>query len=110
MNLYFRGLTIEEALHIIEGEDVDVEDIFIEPPDTALFSDKDSAGEDEGGLTDNLTGWQISAQAELFVSRNASCDHEHLLDDSNNLNNESPPVKKNLRKDCGIQGLGPRMT
>jgi len=41
--------------------------IFIEPPDPAVQSDRDSADEDEGGLANNLSGRQLRAQCEIVV-------------------------------------------
>ena len=44
-----RGLTLEEALQIAYGDDLDVDKIYIEPPESGVLSDEDSANEEEGG-------------------------------------------------------------
>lgn len=50
------------------SDDIDVTDIFIEPPDCGILSDEDSGEEDGGGLIDNLPGSQLRAGAELKFS------------------------------------------
>ena len=52
-------------LAILEQEDDDVAEIFIEPPEAAINSDADSADEDAGGLIDNLSGPQLRSHAEV---------------------------------------------
>uniref|UniRef100_A0A6P7H5R1 Uncharacterized protein LOC114347369 n=1 Tax=Diabrotica virgifera virgifera TaxID=50390 RepID=A0A6P7H5R1_DIAVI len=65
---YFRrGFTLEEALQMAYADDLDVEGIYIEPPDTNELIDKDSADEDNGGMVDNLPASQLRAPAELQV-------------------------------------------
>ncbi|KAF2889695.1 hypothetical protein ILUMI_16478 [Ignelater luminosus] len=58
-----------EALDLIESnETFDVKEIYIEPPEVNVNSDEDSADEDEAGLTDNLSGRQLTAGAEVVAS------------------------------------------
>lgn len=64
---YRRGFTLEEALEIAYSEDLDVANIYIEPPDTSQLTDEDSAEEDEGGLLDNLSSNQLRAPAEMEI-------------------------------------------
>ena len=54
-----------DALAEDESNLLDVDVIFISPPDVNIGSDEDSANEDEGGLVDNLTGRQLLANAEI---------------------------------------------
>ncbi|GBP22951.1 hypothetical protein EVAR_95351_1 [Eumeta japonica] len=44
-----------------EDDDVEPQQVFIEPPDLAVLSDEDSADEDQGGFINNLTGRQLGA-------------------------------------------------
>ena len=62
------GLTMNEILNVLEDEDDNLYDIFIEPPDVADQTDEDSAEEDEGDYVlhaHHLTGNQLRAPAEL---------------------------------------------
>lgn len=71
---YFRGLTLQEALEMAydESEEMgNVRDIFIEPPESHILTDEDSADEDTGGLIDNLSSRQLSAPAEIVLSDNS---------------------------------------
>ncbi len=54
---------MQEALDIAYAEDI--EEIFMEPPDTGVLTDEDSGEEDGGGLIDNLPASQLRAQAEI---------------------------------------------
>lgn len=47
---------------------LDVEQIYIEPPDTSELTDEDSGEEDGGGIVDNLSGSQLRAPAEIQVA------------------------------------------
>lgn len=60
---------MEEALEIAYG-DVNVDEIYIEPPDSGALTDEDSGDEDGGGLIDNLPGSQLRAQAEIKLVNN----------------------------------------
>lgn len=72
----FRGLTLQEAIDIVEADDnIQVEKIFIEPPEAIVNSDEDSANEDEGGLVDNLSGRQLRSQAEIILSNQDRIDN-----------------------------------
>ena len=56
---------VVDALAEDESNLLDVDGIFISPPDVNMDSDEDSANEDEGRLVDNLTGRQLLANAEI---------------------------------------------
>ncbi|XP_044766308.1 piggyBac transposable element-derived protein 3-like [Coccinella septempunctata] len=72
-----RGLTLEEALHMAYDDDIDVREIFIEPPDSNILTDEDSGEEDSGGMLDNLSGRQLSQKAEVILNQPvASCSPE----------------------------------
>lgn len=61
------GLTLEEALQIAYNDDLDVDQIYIEPPNEGAMTDEDSGEEDEGGLVDNLSRNQLNAPAQLVL-------------------------------------------
>lgn len=54
----------------IAYDDGNVEEIFIEPPESCELTDEDSADEDEGGLVENLTSRQLSATSEVVLTNN----------------------------------------
>lgn len=57
------GLTVEDALNILDDfDDLDTENIYIVPPDPNEITDENSGNED-GGLVDNLCGRQLQASA-----------------------------------------------
>ncbi|KAG5877226.1 hypothetical protein JTB14_009567, partial [Gonioctena quinquepunctata] len=61
------GITLHEALDIdyASNYDTEVAEVFIEPPESHVLTDVDSADEDEGGLADNLSSRHFTAGAEL---------------------------------------------
>lgn len=59
-----------EALQMVYADDVDVTDVYIEPPDAGELTDEDSGQEDEGGLADNLNRNQLNSNAEVYVRTN----------------------------------------
>ncbi|KAL3265494.1 hypothetical protein HHI36_009698 [Cryptolaemus montrouzieri] len=50
----------------------DVDSIFIEPPEADVLTDEDSGDEDTGGMTDNLSGRQLRARAEVKFPNHVS--------------------------------------
>ncbi|KAK5650416.1 hypothetical protein RI129_001445 [Pyrocoelia pectoralis] len=51
---------------MIEDDDLDPDEIFIEPPATEnVLTDEDSGDEDEGGLLDNLSRRQLTVLAKV---------------------------------------------
>ncbi|XP_068231970.1 piggyBac transposable element-derived protein 3-like [Palaemon carinicauda] len=58
-----RSLTIHDILAILEEDDNHAK-VYIEPTDTGLLTDEDSADEDDSGLIDNLSGRQLTGNAE----------------------------------------------
>ncbi|GBN80074.1 hypothetical protein AVEN_166147-1 [Araneus ventricosus] len=76
----FKKLTLEEALLLFDklNSDLDLEDIYIEPPDVVVVSDEDSAEEDEGGLTDNIYGRQLRVNAEISRKKTRRKDYSDL--------------------------------
>lgn len=64
---------MQEAIELLVSPDEDMPnniEIFIAPPDPSTLTDEDSAGEDEGGLVDNLSGRQLMASAEIKLPNN----------------------------------------
>lgn len=68
----YRDLTLQEALDIAYASDneAEVTDLYIEPPESEVLTDGDSADEDEGGLVDNLSKRQLEAGVEVCFSNN----------------------------------------
>ncbi|KAG5884925.1 hypothetical protein JTB14_001883 [Gonioctena quinquepunctata] len=62
-----RGFTLEDALNMVYEDDIDVREIFIEPPDSNVLTDEDSGEEDEGGTIDKLNRQQLSAHVEVRI-------------------------------------------
>ncbi|KAJ8938653.1 hypothetical protein NQ314_011392 [Rhamnusium bicolor] len=80
MRFYFRGgLTLSEALDMVYSDENianQVDEIFIEPPETNVETDEDSADEDEGGMIHNLTGRQLRAPVEVkLIDNTRLCDN-----------------------------------
>ena len=60
-----------------DDQDFDSADIIIQPPDTVdPLTDEDSAGEDESGVIDNLSGRQLRAQASVKITRRGAVSSE----------------------------------
>ncbi|KAK9687500.1 hypothetical protein QE152_g36226 [Popillia japonica] len=72
------GVSLEEALNIVYENDIDIEEIYIEPPDSNVLTDEDSGEEDDGGLIDNLNRQQLLAKANVRL-RNRE---ENAIDNS----------------------------
>lgn len=73
------GLTLEEALQMAYSDDLDVRNIYIEPPDVNELTDEDSGEEDEGGLVDNLSRNQLKATAQLEIVQNESLEDDEPI-------------------------------
>ncbi|KAJ8954297.1 hypothetical protein NQ318_005880, partial [Aromia moschata] len=73
------GLTLSEALDMVYADENianQVDDIFIEPPETNVETDEDYADEDEGGMIHNLTGRQLRAPVEVkLIDNTRLCDN-----------------------------------
>ncbi|GBM01841.1 hypothetical protein AVEN_218962-1 [Araneus ventricosus] len=74
-------------------ENSDLVDIYIEPPDVAVVSDEDSAEEDEGGLTDNLSGRQLRVNVEISWKKNRRKDYSDLDSEDEGLANSATKQK-----------------
>ncbi|XP_039286653.1 piggyBac transposable element-derived protein 3 isoform X1 [Nilaparvata lugens] len=61
---------ILEELQRDEFQDIDVAELFVEPPEPNILSDEDSADEDEGGMIDNLSSRQLAALGEVVLTNN----------------------------------------
>lgn len=66
------GLTLEEAFQMAYEDDVDIDQIYIEPPDPGAVTDEDSGGEDEAGFVDNLSRNQLNSNVEIHMRRKDS--------------------------------------
>lgn len=72
-----RGFTLEESLNMVYDDDLNVREIFLEPPDSNVLTDEDSAEEDEGGMIDNLNRQQLSAHIEMKL-HNTKIENEQV--------------------------------
>jgi DNA excision repair protein ERCC-6 len=81
---------LEEVISLLEcDDDVELEEIYIEPPEVAVNSDVDSGNEDGGGTINNLSRNQLLSRAEIrFVGQDPiddaldfqnQFDEQHLL-------------------------------
>lgn len=72
LDVFFRPLNLADIIEELERceSEIDVADIFIEPPEVNILSDEDSADEDDGGTVDNLTSRQLAANVEVVFSNN----------------------------------------
>ena len=84
--------SLKDALAEDESNLLDVDGIFISPPDVNMDSDEDSASEDEGGLVDNLTGRQLLAYAKISLSDGQTISNEAKLRAAFSHQAPSPPV------------------
>ncbi|XP_046404683.1 piggyBac transposable element-derived protein 3-like [Ischnura elegans] len=80
-------MTLQEVLSALEDDQDDVLGIYIEPPESNVLSDKDSAEEDGGGFIDNLSGRQLRAGAEISSKEYAA------LQNFRNLNITAAEIK-----------------
>lgn len=72
---YFRrGFTLDEAIQMAYDDDIDMHEIYIEPPDANILTDEDSGEEDGGGFLDNLNGRQLLSKAELVLRSAVTVD------------------------------------
>ena len=62
-----------------ENEELEVDGIYIAPPQVNIDSDKDSADEDEGGLIDDLTRRQLRADAKIALRNGDRISNEDEL-------------------------------
>ncbi|KAG5864564.1 hypothetical protein JTB14_028222 [Gonioctena quinquepunctata] len=84
-NLYIffsRALTLEEGLQVAHADNLDVGDIYIEPPEPAELTDEDSADEDGGGLVDNLSANQLQAAAEISIYQQDNTDDNEIISEA----------------------------
>lgn len=65
---------------MVYEDDLDVREIFLEPPDSNVLTDEDSAEEDEGGMIDNLNRQQLSAHIEMKLhNTKIESDNEQVI-------------------------------
>ncbi|KAG5886393.1 hypothetical protein JTB14_025568 [Gonioctena quinquepunctata] len=87
-DINFVGITLQEALYIAYASDSDTEvaEVFIEPPESHVLTDEDSAAEDEEGLADNLSSRQLTDGVEIRFtnSRRVRGIADDLNSDSHN--------------------------
>ena len=74
---------MNEILAILEEEERNA-DVYIEPNDPGLLTDEDSADEDDSGLVDNLSGRQLTGNAEAVFT-----DGQRTTEDNDEANYSS---------------------
>lgn len=69
-NFFFNrtGFSLSEALDILYN-DIDADEIFIEPPEPCVQTDEDS-GDENNGEVDNLSARQLRSKAEIKLANN----------------------------------------
>nr|CAH7762079.1 unnamed protein product [Callosobruchus chinensis] len=93
-----RGFTLQEALELAKIDEA--EEIFIEPPDSNVLTDEDSAEEDNGGTLDNLSGNQLRSKVEIKLSNSERipsaerCEESRKSDPVSEGENRSFQAKK----------------
>ncbi|XP_050295156.1 piggyBac transposable element-derived protein 3-like [Anthonomus grandis grandis] len=74
-----KGFSLQDALEIAYSDNID--EIFIEPPDSDVLTDVDSGDKDGSGFIDNLSGRQLRGQAEVKLldnTRVGGCSSDDL--------------------------------
>ncbi|KAG5872585.1 hypothetical protein JTB14_035565 [Gonioctena quinquepunctata] len=92
------GLTLEEALQVAYADDLDVGDIYIEPPEPAELMDEGSADEDGGGLVDNLSANQLRAAAEISIYQQDNTDDNEIISEALEEPEEEPQPVNSVEK------------
>ena len=95
--IYRYRYNLHEVLNILEDEEFDTADIFLEPPEDNAHSDGDSGDEDIGGNINNLSGNQLRARASAIVRTihgkdaigNIDTNNDELQDSSSELESSS---------------------
>lgn len=67
------GLTLEEALAMAYAEDLDVGEIFIEPPDSNVLTDEEPEDEDDNDIN-RLSGRQLASRTEITLTNSERID------------------------------------
>lgn len=75
------GLTLEEALNIAYFSDVDIDSIYIEPPEATALTDEES-GDEKDCDVNHLSGGQLAAKAEVVLTNN---ERIGSFEETNNL-------------------------
>ncbi|KAJ8950829.1 hypothetical protein NQ318_012693 [Aromia moschata] len=103
-----RGFTLEEAIQMAYDDDIDVHEIYIEPPEANILTDEDSGEEDGGGLLDNLSGRQLLPKAELVLRSAVTADEaepeEILVRPANGSDPNDVFLRPGLEKITWIHG------
>ena len=88
-----------------ENEELEVDGIYIAPPQVNIDSDEDSADEDEGGLSDDLTGRQLRADAEIDLRNRNRISNEEKLRGAHQPPQYSIACQRRLdsRRSCDIR-------
>ncbi|KAI4465128.1 geranylgeranyl pyrophosphate synthase [Holotrichia oblita] len=89
-------------------DDIDVHEIYIEPPDANILTNEDSGEEDGGGLLDNVSGRQLLLNAELVFRSAVTVDEAEpediLVRPSNGSGRNNVFLRPGLEKITWIQG------
>ncbi|KAG5882911.1 hypothetical protein JTB14_023373 [Gonioctena quinquepunctata] len=94
----FSNLYILEGLQVAHADDLDVGDIYIEPPEPAELTDEDSADEDGGGLVDNLSANQLRAAAEISIYQQDNTDDNEIISEALEEPKEEPQPVNSVEK------------
>ncbi|KAG5897417.1 hypothetical protein JTB14_032109 [Gonioctena quinquepunctata] len=93
-----------EGLQVAHADDLDVGDIYIEPPEPAELTNEDSADEDGGGLVDNLSANQLRAAAEISIYQQDNTDDNEIISEALEEPKEEPQPVNSVVKfyNCNI--------
>lgn len=80
---------------VYADETMDIEDIYVEPPEVSALTDEDSGDEDDDGDLNRLSGRQLRAQAELKLGNNRRVGSSDEIAD---VREEENPCQKTSRK------------
>lgn len=99
---------MEEAIQMVYDDDIDVDKIYIEPPDANILTDEDSGEEDGGGFLDNLSGRQLLPKAELVLRNEViedKAEPEEILERPANVSDPNNVLlRPGLERITWIQG------
>ncbi|KAJ8949798.1 hypothetical protein NQ318_000496 [Aromia moschata] len=98
-----RGFTLEEAIQMAYDDDIDVHEIYIEPPEANILTDEDSGEADGGGLLDNLSGRQLLSKADAVTVDEAEPE-EILVRPANGSDPNDVFLRPGLEKITWIHG------
>ncbi|KAG5871642.1 hypothetical protein JTB14_037958 [Gonioctena quinquepunctata] len=81
-----------EALEIAYADDLDVEEVFIKPPEANILTDEESGDNENKCDTNRLPGRQLSARAEIVLSNSERIGDENDDDKGMDMEDDADRV------------------